>query len=131
MIPFYRARARPRIPAVPSRLIAIPVAAGAPALEVEVEAVDEVVVLGAELLLLLLLPVVPISVEVVPEAEARAVEPKGLLVMDGRGSDRVVEGGTTLSVGSKSLSYSEETSAKIVAVAYCFTLSGRLLYHAG
>lgn len=105
-------------------------AAGAPALEVEVEAVDEVVVLGAELLLLLL-PVVPISVEVVPEAEARAVEPKGLLVMDGRGSDRVVEGGTTLSVGSKSLSYSEETSAKIVAVAYCFTLSGRLLYHAG
>lgn len=130
MIPFYRARARPRIPAVPSRLIAIPVAAGAPALEVEVEAVDEVVVLGAELLLLLL-PVVPISVEVVPEAEARAVEPKGLLVMDGRGSDRVVEGGTTLSVGSKSLSYSEETSAKIVAVAYCFTLSGRLLYHAG
>ena len=129
MIPFYRARARPRIPAVPSRLIAIPVAAGAPALKVEVEAVDEVVVLGAELLLLLL-PVVPISVEVVPEAEARAVEPKGLLVMDGRGSDRVVEGGTTLSVGSKSLSYSEETSAKIVAVAYCFTLSGRLLYHA-
>lgn len=103
-------------------------AAGAPALEVEVEAVDEVVVLGAELLLL---PVVPISVEVVPEAKARAVEPKGLLVMDGRGSDRVVEGGTTLSVGSKSLSYSEEASAKIVAVAYCFTLSGRLLYHAG
>lgn len=70
--PSYRARARPRIPAAPAKLIARPpVAAGAPAVEVEDEPEPDVDELDAP-------PLVVVSTAVAVEVEAAAVEESGV-----------------------------------------------------
>lgn len=84
---FYRARARPRIPAAPARLMAIPpVAAGAPAVEVEdppavdMEPEPEELLSEAEVEVEVVMVMVEVTMEDEPDDPVRGVEEPAVLL---------------------------------------------------
>jgi hypothetical protein len=130
----YRARARPRIPAAPARLIAIPpVAAGAPAVDVEEPPVVDPEAEAEELLseeeVVVVMVMVEVAMEDEPEEPVRGIDEAAVLLAPLALMEPVMEP----MVGT-SLPYKLdicEASAITAEVSQALTLSGRLLYQAG
>jgi hypothetical protein len=132
----YRARARPRIPAAPARLIAIPpVAAGAPAVDVEEPPVVDPEAEAEELLseeeaeVVVVMVMVEVAMEDEPEESVRGIDEAAVLLAPLALMEPVME-----PMVGKSLPYKLdicEASAIAAEVCQALTLSGRLLYQAG